>query len=187
MREMSLSKFVILQVTDKNNNKNIQYFRMKRTIIISLVASLIALYGGISKAQDYHTAVGLRGGIFSGITVKHFIGDKKVVEGILASRWQGLAVIGLLEFQKPTTTEHLFWYWGVGGHVGLYNKDRYHNFQSPYSSGSFVNVGVDGVLGLEYQFKDFPLDLSIDIKPFLDFIDTEPRILDTGVSARYYF
>ena len=161
---------------------------MKRKIIIALVISLFAIYGGIAYAQTYSTAIGFRGGLFSGITVKHAIGANKLVEGIVASKWDGIAIIGLLEFQKQTTTDHLYWYWGFGGHVATYDRFRYYDpHSSHYYSGNFLTVGVDGILGLEYQFKDIPLDLSVDVKPYIDFIDPIFNIFDGAVSARYYF
>ena len=161
---------------------------MKRKIIIALAFSLIALYGGMAYAQTYKTAIGFRGGPYSGVTVKHFIGENKAVEGILANKFKGISIIGILEFQKPTTTENLYWYWGYGGHVGLYNRYRYYDASSShYSSGDFTTIGIDGILGLEYQFKDIPLELSVDFKPYIDFIYPEFKIFDGAVSARYYF
>lgn len=51
------------------------------------------------------------------------------------------------------------WYAGVGGGVGSWSYDK-----SGYSnSGTFVLAAAD--LGIEYNFKEAPIQLSLDIRP----------------------
>ena len=134
-----------------------------------LMAALIVLLGvGSAQAQrkssdfDYSTAVGVK---FypGGITLKHFLNDKNAVEGIAYFWNRGTRITGLYEIHNDVTSiGGLRWYVGPGAHVGFYNKKYY---------GGSTYVGVDGVLGLDYKFKDIPFNVSIDWQPSLEFGD----------------
>lgn len=149
-------------------------------------------------SQPYKAAVGLRGAFSSGITGKFFFADQKAFEGIISSRYRGVALTGLLEFQKQTTTNNLYWFFGFGAHVASYksyyyygyNKHRdfyYHNgipYRDYYSEPVFV-FGADAILGLEYKFQEIPLTLGADVKPYFNFINGGGDFFDFGLSARY--
>ena len=148
----------------------------------------------------YKTGIGLRLGYEAGLTVKHFIGNN-AIEGILSRGWGygGFRLTGLYEFQKPiTSTEGLSWYIGFGAHIGAYNGNYYG--YSAYNGGyydkhgnwhpdgyrrSYMVLGVDGILGLEYVFPDAPLSLSLDIKPYVDLIGYGSHFIDGALSVRY--
>ncbi|MFB6340605.1 hypothetical protein ACE1ET_02730 [Saccharicrinis sp. FJH62] len=130
---------------------------MKKSLVITLmlVFSTIAL-----KAQPYQTSIGLRMGFESGITLKHFVNDHTALEGIFSTRWNNIAVTGLYEVHNEAfDIEGLMWYYGGGAHAG---------FGNPYTR-SFV-AGLDGIVGLEYTFRDFPVDISVDWKPSFDIV-----------------
>jgi hypothetical protein len=61
-----------------------------------------------------------------------------------------------------------------------------------YGGGAYVgfsgvrNVGAQGILGLDYKFATIPLNLSVDWKPELNFVQDfsfEPAAV--GLSARF--
>ncbi|MBK9567400.1 MAG: hypothetical protein IPO37_20190 [Saprospiraceae bacterium] len=57
------------------------------------------------------------------------------------------------------------WYWGFGGSFttwdyGIAGLDNYYE------------VGVSGVLGLDYSFDDIPLNLSVDWAPTFVLLDS---------------
>ncbi len=134
-----------------------------------LMAALIVLLGmGSAQAQrkssdfDYSTAVGVK---FypGGITLKHFLNDKNAVEGIAYFWNRGTRITGLYEIHgNITSIGGLRWYLGPGAHVGFYSNKYY---------GGATYVGIDGVLGLDYKFKDLPLNLSLDWQPSFEFGD----------------
>lgn len=139
-----------------------------------------------SKAQNYNTGIGLRGGFANGLTIKHFTGSKTALEGIIASRWRGLELTGLYEYHgRAFDTERLKWFIGFGGHVGFWNGD-YANWGSP--GNMYTVVGLDGILGLEYSFLEVPVSLGIDWKPAFNFYGYSGFWGDGGaVSIRYIF
>ena len=96
---------------------------MKKLFLTLIIG---CLWGLKSNAQDYNTGIGLRGGWGTGLTVKHFIGKDKAVEGILDSRWHGLSITGLYEIHNQAfDTDRLNWYYGFGGHV-VFGNEKYY-------------------------------------------------------------
>ena len=92
---------------------------MKTTVITTLLLIRIGTY---SNAQDYTTGIGLRGGLYNGVTFKHFLGEKNAFEGILTSRWLGYKITGLYEIHNQAFhADGLKFYYGIGGHIGVWN------------------------------------------------------------------
>lgn len=80
------------------------------------------------------------------------------------------------------------WYAGVGGGLGSWSYDRKFGDERYEDSGAFVFVAGD--LGIEYNF-DFPLQLSLDIRPELYFNSDDYREdnfgPDIALGVRYRF
>jgi len=142
-----------------------------------------------ATAQDYDMAVGFRLGYGSGITVKKVLNTNASLEGIIDFRYRGFAVTGLYEVNRYDVfdVDRLNWYFGAGAHVGSYR-----------SFGTFVNcqdcndntffMGLDGILGIEYNFTEVPINVSLDWKPALNLAGLTGFWGDNGaLSARYYF
>ncbi len=139
-----------------------------------------------SYSQDYNTGIGLRGGFDNGITIKHFVSSKAALEGIIASRWRGLELTGLYEIHnRAFDTDRLNWYYGFGAHIGFWNGD---NRRWGTHGESYTVIGVDGILGLEYNFEEIPFNLSVDWKPAFNFYGYSGFWADGGaLSIRYIF
>ena len=158
-----------------------------------------SIRGGVS----YHTSAGLRVGPYeSGISVKHFTRKNHGVEGTLTSGWfhRGARVTGLRITQKALGNDGFFWYWGVGGHVGRYDKrywngdtdicndGRYESYGKLYNcNGSRTVAGVDGMAGIEHHFADAPFTISLDVRPSIDLVGRSRNYGDAAVSLRYAF
>ncbi len=163
---------------------------MKKIIKLSLIA--VFLFAVTPAISQYKTSLGLRFGLASGVTVKHFIGKHAALEGILSTRYRGAQLTGLYEHHfNLGTSGNWHGYVGGGGHIGNYYGRYYGPYyfhpEHPYYYNSFVNVGVDGVLGVEYVFSEIPLNLGLDVKPAMDFIYATPVYWGGALSARYIF
>lgn len=80
-------------------------------------------------------------------------------------------------FQKA---EGLAWYVGPGAHIGFYKNE----FQKNYSSK--MDLGVDGVIGLDYKFNGLPINISLDWQPSLSFTgNSGAHAAYGGVAIRY--
>jgi len=148
---------------------------------------LIALGFGLqTNAQDYNTGIGLRGGWGTGLTVKHFLSGKSAVEGILDSQWRGIRITGLYEIHNQAfNTNRLNWYYGVGGHIGFWNG---RNYRQVDNHNNYTIIGIDGILGLEYNFEEIPFNIGIDWKPMIDLGGSSGFWGDGGaISIRYIF
>lgn len=156
---------------------------MKRTILILIFTVSVFLSG---YSQDYKTSLGLRAGLPYGVTIRHFIKKDVALEGILASRWQGFIITGLYENESWLGKyPSLNWYWGGGAHAGFWDAGANPNIKSTYVGAV---IGVDAVLGIEYTFDDFPINLSLDLLPTVNLIGvTGWGGINGALSIRYVF
>lgn len=140
---------------------------MKKTIILLFVVLLFKLGHTQVNGSSYQTAIGLK--FYPGaLSMKHFISDQRSIEG-LAYFWDyGTRFTGLYEIHKDIDgIEGLRWYFGPGAHVGFWNS-KWQNVFPTRQTG--MNIGLDGVLGIEYSFSDLPLSISADWQPSLNII-----------------
>ncbi len=140
------------------------------------------------SAQDYGTGIGLRGGFSSGLTVKHFISQKNALEGILSTRWRGFDITGLYEIHNQAfDTDRLNWYFGFGAHLGFWDGDYTYTRWGEVGR-NYIIIGIDGILGIEYNFREAPINIGIDWKPAFNIIGYTGFWGDGGaLSIRYIF
>lgn len=143
--------------------------------------------------SSYKTAIGLRAGETSGLTIKQFIGGRHALEGIAGVWYHGLSATLLYEHYSPAfDLAGLNWYYGIGGHFSAqssrsYFYSRYDRFDR-YDSGSF-GLGVDGIFGLEYKILNAPIAMSLDLKPYVE-ITSNGGVwlsLDPGIGFKVAF
>ena len=131
---------------------------MKKIVIPLSVLLFVAVthVNAQEESSSYNTAVGIK--FYPGaLSIKHFVTNDAAIEG-LASFWSdGFRVTGLYEFHHDiSSVDGLKWYIGPGAHVQL-DGSGYH--------GGGAEIGVDGVLGLDYKFTEAPINLSLDWQP----------------------
>ncbi|NNC84913.1 MAG: hypothetical protein HKN75_02460, partial [Bacteroidia bacterium] len=137
----------------------------------------ILFCAGFLQAQDYSTGIGFRTGVAHGLTVKHFIDEKAAIEAMLSTRWKGITITGLYETHAPVwDTPRLNWYIGGGGHVAFYDyeyDEREHMKKNPCVDDydDHALIGIDGIVGIEYTFKQLPLNFGFDWKPTFDLVE----------------
>lgn len=122
------------------------------------------------NSATYHTAIGLRGGMASGLTIKHFTGAN-AVEGIIGFWRNGMRVTVLLERHVSAgLTPGLMWYYGLGAHGAVHTGPWYrYGPEGPYTyRDGEVGIGVDAIVGLEYKIPPIPFAVSLDLKPMLE-------------------
>lgn len=157
-----------------------------RNKLVFLAAMAVAMcVAGVSHAQDYRTALGLRLGSSTGITIKHFTKRGAALEGLLTTRWDGGMITGLYEvvgnaFDEP----NLSWYFGGGAHIGFWDSHPYWLDRGETRSV----LGVDLILGLEYTFDEIPLNLGFDWKPAINLVGHQGFWADEfALSVRFAF
>jgi hypothetical protein len=157
---------------------------MKRLIIILLIECLSCNI----FAQDYNTAIGVRVSIAMGLTVKHNFNENNAIEGTIASRWGGFLITGLYEYTRPFNVEGLNWYYGIGAHFAHWDskKSDFPEWWNTGHNGAYTVIGGDGILGIEYTFDSFPMNVSLDWKPVFNFFGYSGLWADmVALSIRY--
>ena len=153
-----------------------------------LISGILAFNTSIAQETGYKTALGVRlsssnAMINNSVSIKHFINDKMVIEGLL-SFGDPLAIGALIELHKPMSAAGLTWYYGGGGYIGFLKKVNINTEKTTTDP----NFGAQGVIGLDYKFNNIPLNIALDWKPELNLvtdINFEPAAI--GFTARFTF
>jgi hypothetical protein len=145
--------------------------------------------------------VGLRGGKFtSGISAKYlFFPDNASGIEIMAGRtkiaksgWMGAAFyIHQFPLVIPIIQIPLNFIGGAGAHVGYYPK-RYYKIVEGYPvyySDKSVSVGIDALIGLEYEIPIvwLPFAVGVEAQPFVEFVKQGPEHLDFAITLKYVY
>ncbi len=170
--------------------------------------------GGGSGSSGYSTGIGLRGGGYSsGLTIKHFLSGKNgvAIEGLLTTEYAAhggrLTILGE-KHHNLADVKGLQFYYGAGFHAGSYQARYYFADDRFYYSGrngnvyfvkgnkygyyydetSYIAVGADLILGLEYKLPDLPFVVGVDYKPFFEvFHGYNGFYNDAAISLRVTF
>ena len=158
------------------------------------------------------------GGYSSGLTIKHFLSGKNgvAIEGLLTTEYAAhggrLTILGE-KHHSLADVKGLQFYYGAGFHAGSYQPryyfadDRfYYNGRGDdlylrrskngfyyansyyYDETSYIAVGADLILGLEYKLPDLPFAVGIDYKPFFEvFHGYNGFYNDAAISLRVTF
>tara|TARA_B110000027_G_scaffold28828_1_gene31580 strand:- start:109 stop:576 length:468 start_codon:yes stop_codon:yes gene_type:complete len=137
-----------------------------------------------SLAQDYKTAIGIKGGYpgYGTINVKHFLTNTTAIEGSLgglsrSSYGNGAFIMAVYEIQNALE-EGFSWFYGGGALFGFTN-------QSQNNSDSFFHSGFNGTLGLEYTFDEVPINCSLNTGPILFLTPRVQFNWGGGLAIRY--
>lgn len=156
-----------------------------------LISSVCAMAFTLSYAQQYRTALGVRGDwsnldvAYADINLKHFInGTSNAFEATLGFGRRHLWLQGMYE-RNFSLRKGVEWYWGLGGDIGYWSKNYDRSTDSRENTG--VWTGIDAAVGIEYTFSSFPINIALDAGPTVrmyPFVEVGPLI---GFSIRYAF
>ena len=167
---------------------------MKHILRSLILLAVFSFFSKESIAQlDTKHAIGVRFGSSSGITYRHTLSEDRAFEGILGfqsnSKYKRTRLVGLYQYHKPLAND-FSWYYGFGGSIGSFKYKSYRDGNgNQVDPNSEISLSVDGVVGIEYHVPGAPLALSLDVKPYFDFIqESTIRVIDPiGFSIRYKF
>jgi hypothetical protein len=160
---------------------------MKKLITTLLVIGALMitqLSFGQAMGSNYRTALGVK---FypGGISIKHFTQENRALEGIAYFYNDGFRITGLYEIHGDINgAPGLKWYVGPGAHIGAWNDHWEH--EHPDRDGG-LQIGIDGVLGLDYKINQAPINLSLDIQPFFNIANYSYFDVWGGFAIRYTF
>ncbi|MBK8347253.1 MAG: hypothetical protein IPL08_06370 [Saprospiraceae bacterium] len=137
---------------------------MKTKMLIFFAVMMFST--SLIQAQDYKSAIGAKLGYGLIASYKTFLNEKAALDIFGGIRWGGLAAGAYYLNHTPIkSVDRLTWYWGFGGSFttwdyGIAGLDNYYE------------IGVSGVLGLDYSFDNIPLNLSVDWAPTIVVADS---------------
>jgi hypothetical protein len=166
---------------------------------INLINTLLILTTLGLAAQIETRQAGFRMGYRSGIfyQVSHEAGNAEIAyNGLLSFSNNGVQVTGLkvvYETSIGDISPNLVFAWGYGGHAGFIHSDHVRFLGEDYyfKDERFCPLlGIDGWVAAEYRISDIPINISLNIKPFVEL--TFPSFLkvtpwDFAVSISYVF
>lgn len=170
---------------------------MKKIYLTTLL--LILLCPIILHAQFANKQAGLRLGYRSGFfyQVSSDAGNAEVgYNAMLSFNNNGLQLTGLKIVYETALTDispDLYFAWGFGGHIGFMYSDHiaFLGERYDFAGERFCPLaGADGWLAAEYRFRDIPVNISLNLKPFVEltipaFVRVVPA--DIGISIAYVF
>jgi hypothetical protein len=166
----------------------------KLVILLGIILMMLCV-----RAQELKHEIGLRLGLSSGISYEMHVDQFRAYKGLLSFREGGVQITAIIESTRPlyvNFTDRLYYYTGIGAHVGFTRfppKNRFFGnpFNFSYNYGRFAPVlGLDGIIGLEYQLDRSPLSFCIDAKPFFELFGQNIfrlSLFDIGISMKYSF
>lgn len=132
---------------------------MKKLLLV-----LIAVIG-ISFAANAQNAIGLRLGMGNEVSYQTAMGSNRLeldfgrLDDILYNYdWYFLSLTGTYQWTFGLPVDGLGWYVGPGAAVGYYLS----NYGDDYKG---LNIGLGGIIGIDYKFAAIPLQLSLDYRP----------------------
>ncbi|RDV16576.1 SH3 domain-containing protein [Pontibacter diazotrophicus] len=95
-----------------------------------------------------------------------------------------------LKHHNITGANRLQFYYGVGPQVRFTNVHYRYKYDDReyYESFTDLDLGVDGVIGLEYTFSEVPFSIFLDANAFVEVFDAPGWIHgQSGIGVRYNF
>ena len=179
---------------------------MKKVNWLLLTLGIILFSYDASWAQlDTPHAVGGRFGSATGFSYRYTLSDDRAVEGLLSvqsnSKYRRFRLGGLYQYHRPLA-DNFTWFYGFGGSVGSFKyKEIVTRTELVDEDGkTWVNtertnpsselaLSIDGIIGVEYNIPTTPLAVSIDVKPYFEFLqESSIKLFDPfGLTIRYKF
>jgi hypothetical protein len=169
---------------------------MKTLFIIMIIIT----FSGSLLSQSFERQLGIKLGTTSGITGKVVKDKKSAIEGTLGFRKGGVQLYTLIEAYKPlgkNSERNWYMYFGGGAHVGYingYNRIRRWSNTTGYyweeERASGPVFGIDGVVGVEFNFPLIPLVMFVEFKPLVElqsFKKLRSNFWNTGIGIVYRF
>ena len=145
------------------------------------------------------SAIGVRveattsGGLGMGATFQQQLTKRTGLEGIITGNNTDMRITGLYEYFQPLVFTGWKAYVGGGGHVGMTHAAGsaqlladIFNGSLDMSNGRQLFMGVDGIVGVQYDVPNMPINISIHAKPALD-LNNHPKPFEIGVGFSVRF
>jgi len=151
---------------------------------------------GVVSAQNYTRDFGVRLGNHFSATCRQYMEEDQALELMLFIGRQGMTITLLKEYFQPARgqiSKNLYFQYGYGAHLGFRHTDHYTVLNRTYRLEDYRTsplLGINGLIGLEYRFPEFPFLISVDLKPYFEYSTIQIFSLylqGIGISLKYRF
>ncbi|MFZ1704921.1 MAG: hypothetical protein WAT79_11290 [Saprospiraceae bacterium] len=137
---------------------------MRNKLFIVLAFFMIIASTNVS-GQNYNSAIGAKLGYGLVASYKKFLNDKAAIDIFGGIRWGGLVGGAYYELHYDIpSVDNLQWYWGGGASITTWTFGVLDE--------GYIELGLSGVIGLDYTLENIPLNLSVDWAPTFVVYDT---------------
>lgn len=153
---------------------------MKKIIFPAAVLMFLVLNVS-NKAQDKGFGVGVIIGQPTGFSAKNWINSVNAIDFGLG-----------FSFAKDDNRVHIHSDYLWHNYSLIQSTERFALYYGPglklrTGKSNDAELGVRGVLGLEWLSQRIPLDVFIEVAPVFNFVPGTGFKMDAGFGARYYF
>ena len=118
-----------------------------------MIAAMVLGFAIAASAQP--KALGLRVGYGAELSYQHNVGENFIEADLGLESFKNLGVAATYNFNIAQFGEGFNFYAGPGIGLGM---------------GETLSVGIAGQAGIEYNFAEAPVQLSLDVRPYFDFV-----------------
>ena len=118
-----------------------------------MIAAMVLGFAVAASAQP--KALGLRVGYGAELSYQHNVGENFIEADLGLESFKNLGVAATYNFNIAQFGEGFNFYAGPGIGLGM---------------GETLSVGIAGQAGIEYNFAEAPVQLSLDVRPYFDFV-----------------
>ncbi|WP_207493841.1 hypothetical protein [Aridibaculum aurantiacum] len=154
---------------------------MKKYLAVIALLFSGACYAQQEGGSQYNSAVGLKVSAGVAVSYKTFVTGTNALEAQAMYFNEGVRLAALYQFHffQFDGVPGLAWYVGPGAHIGFWRKSA----QVAYNSR--IDLGIDGVLGLDYKIPKVPLNISLDWQPGFSVLGAGLQPQFGGIGLRY--
>jgi hypothetical protein len=159
--------------------------------IICFCMILFLSITAMSQCSKNQSRLGVRLGIIQGISYQHYISENVVVEGVAAMyRWDpALFVFGQFYTPYILSDPQLRFVLAAGVHAGYFkgykNTDWFPDLVDQQEK--YFIPGVDFQIGVDYDFTEFPVNLTLEYRPAYNMIYHVGYWYGIALTVRYVF
>ena len=118
-----------------------------------MIAAMVLGFAVAASAQP--KALGLRVGYGAELSYQHNVGENFIEADLGLESFKNLGIAATYNFNIAQFGEGFNFYAGPGIGLGM---------------GETLSVGIAGQAGIEYNFAEAPVQLSLDVRPYFDFV-----------------
>ena len=137
---------------------------------IILIAALVLGFAAAASAQP--KAIGLRIGYGAELSYQHNVGANFIEADLGRESFKNLGVAATYKFSIAEFGDGFKFYAGPGIGLGFAES---------------LMVGVAGQAGIEYNFASAPVNISVDVRPYFDFMGVGLVGWYPHIGVRYNF